>query len=98
MQATKKGTTFTIYAIPIIESVNELMALPTRYKEYKIYLRRRMQIYFLNTVRMIVQLIFRKVLNHSSDQSISYLKRSLLPSENTLMKILSRILFDISSP
>jgi hypothetical protein len=34
MRATKKETTFAIYAIPITESVKKLEALPTRYKEY----------------------------------------------------------------
>jgi hypothetical protein len=35
MQATKKRTTFAIYATPITESVKRLEALPIRYKEYQ---------------------------------------------------------------
>jgi hypothetical protein len=61
------------------------------------YFKRIMQICFLNTVRMIVQLIFRKVLKRRLDQSIIYIKTNLLPSENTLMKILPRISIDIPS-
>jgi hypothetical protein len=56
-----------------------------------------MQIYFLNTIHMIVQLIFKKVLNRCLDQFIIYYKTNLLPFENTLMKILPRISFDIPS-
>ena len=35
MQATKKGTTFAIYATPITESVKGFKTLPTHYKEYQ---------------------------------------------------------------
>ena len=34
MQVAKKGTIFSIYAMPIIEFVNGPEVLPTRYKEY----------------------------------------------------------------
>jgi hypothetical protein len=35
MRAAKKGTMFVIFASPIIKSIKELEALPTRYKEYQ---------------------------------------------------------------
>jgi hypothetical protein len=38
-----------------------------------------MQIYFLNIGRMIVQLIFKKVLNYRLNQSIIYLKTNFTP-------------------
>jgi hypothetical protein len=54
------------------------------------YLKRRMLIYFLNTVRIIMQMIFRKVLNHHLDQSKIYLKMSLLPIREYLDKNLTK--------
>jgi hypothetical protein len=60
------------------------------------YLREKMQIY-LNTVCMLAQLIFMKIRNHRLDQSIIYLKTSLLSFENILMKILQKNSFEIPS-
>ena len=54
MPVTNKGTTFAIYAIPITESVKRPEALPTCYKEYQDVFEKKMQIYFLITVHMIV--------------------------------------------
>jgi hypothetical protein len=61
------------------------------------YMKRRIHIYFFNTVHMIAQLICRKVLNRCLNQSIIYLKMNLLPSKNILLKILPKISFDILS-
>jgi hypothetical protein len=94
MRAAKSGTTFIIYATPIIESVKGLEALPTHYKEYQDVFEKKNVNLFL---QHLAQLIFKKILNHCLDQSIIYLKMSLLPSNNTLMKILPRTSFDILS-
>jgi hypothetical protein len=67
MRAAKKGTMFTIYTTPTTESIKGPEALPTRYKEYQDVFERRMLICFFNNIRMIAQLIFRKVLNRLLD-------------------------------
>ena len=86
-----------IYTMPIIASINGHEAIPIHNKEYQDVFEKNNVNMLLQHRHMIAQLIFKKILNRYLDQSIIYHKTSLLPSKNTLMKILPTILFDIPS-
>jgi hypothetical protein len=92
----KNNVCYLCHTNNLIQSRN-LRLFQSATRSIKMYLRKKMQTYFFNIVRMIAQLIFRKVFNRRLNQSIINLITNLLSFGNILMKILPRISFDIPS-